>query len=354
MDYKTYLKQELEKIVFIEIKRDIELKISNNVILHKGDYPVFTKDLVNLTENAEGMIQLEPIIDGMVYTIACDESFKNNDLYINFLKSVKDIKSYMIMQVEQNKKSSIKKAIIYATALNDIYPSEEGGMNRIYLLMDLFNKNKLDFIEREIVDSLKNMIDLYKDAVLPNFHLGEYYLDKDRDLAKYHLQKCLMDRRTSESAAELIERISNIENYDNAVEMVKKGMGAEALRILMPLCEDNPNNLDARYYTAVALRQTENYYKALTYLEELLSIGELPEIFTEIALNLACLHEFESAISYFNKALDIKPMDVDNICNTGVCYLNLGEMQSAKDAFERVLKIKPDDKIAKMWLEKLV
>jgi tetratricopeptide (TPR) repeat protein len=353
LDFKQYLKQELEKIIFIEIKKDINLNVKGDPVLHKGDYPILAKDFVNIAQNDNETVQLGPIVDGMIYITACDENFKYNNAYIDFLRLVEDIKNYIILNVENSKKENIKRAVIYATCLNAIYPTPENGINRVYLLMDLFNKTKLKFIEDETVESLKKLSEKYADFGLAYFHLGEYYLDKDKDIAKFYLSKCTNNSKLSEEANKMLDRIRNIENYDNAVDLVKAGQGAEALKTLVPLCEDNPDNLDAKYYMAVAYRQADNYYKALMYLEDLLISGELPEIYTEIALNLACLNDFESAVVYFEKALDIKPRDIEIISNIGVCYLNLGDVHCAIEAFQKVLKIQPEDKIASMWLEKL-
>lgn len=353
MDYITYLKKEIEKTIFIQIKKDINLNIKGNPILKAGDYPILPEDVFYIAQNNIDSIPADAIIRGMIYLTACDREFKLNNKYISFLKSFEGIESYIIMEIEKNKKDELKKSIIYASTLCELKNTKENNMNRIYLLMEHFNRTGLTFLEEEIIKSLQDLRVKYPDYGPSNYHLGEYYLNKDMDLAKLYLRKSLDDPKTQDMAIEILEKIRVTEEYDRAVEMVKAGQGEEALKILIPYCQMRPDNLDAKYYTAVSYRQLGDNYNAMLYLKELTEIAERPEVYNEIGLNLAELGEFEASKEYFKRALKIKPDDSSIICNIGVCELNLGETDEAKKAFELASRINPEDEVAINWLTEL-
>lgn len=352
MNYEMYLKREIEKTVFIETNKDLIVNIKGNPVLKKGEYPLLPQDIVNFAQRGLDGVPGEAIINGMIYIIACDPEFKYNNIYIEFLRSIEGVDSYIIMNIEKYKNEDIKKAVIFASALLAVNSDKKYAMNRCYLIMDLYEKTGLETVEGEILKSLEKLIAEYPDFPEPNYYLGEYYLDKDKDKAKFYLRKCINDPKNHEKVSELLERIHSIENYDRAVDMVKAGKGQEALKILIPYVENNPESLDGLYYTAVAYRQAGDPYRAMDYLDNLLNYGERLEVYSEIGLNLASLNDFETALEYFKKALKIMPSDSGIICNMGVCHLGLGQRDEAKHAFELAFRINPKDEIAQEWLKK--
>jgi tetratricopeptide (TPR) repeat protein len=353
MNFVSYMKQEIEKLLFIEIGRDLVLSLKGNPVLKSGEYPVFPEDLVGLARQGGDGVPVNSMIEGMIHVLGCDPEFKYNESYKSFLSTIDGIDSYLIMNIEKYKEKMPKKALVYALTLTKLNPKREYRMNTIYLMMDLQGSTNQEFISDEIRRSLESLLEDYPDYGTPYYYLGEYYLNRDMDRAKIYLRKALNDPMTSNEAAILLERIGKVEDYDNAVELVKAGNGQDALNILIPYTEDNPNNLDAKYYAAVAYRQTQNYHKALVYLDELLEVAERAEVYSEIGINLAALGEVEAAIDYFKSALKITPDDSGIICNIAVCHLNLGDIEEAKKAFSLATRINPKDEIAREWLEKL-
>jgi tetratricopeptide (TPR) repeat protein len=353
MNFDMYMKKEIEKSLFIEIKKDLPLNIKGNPILKKGDYPLLPDDVVNLAKDGLDAIPANSMINGIIYIIACDPKFKYINSYMEFLKSIEGIENYLIMELEKVKDNNPKKAVVFATTLSKINPKKEFLYNRVILLIELYDKTTHEFIKDEILKSLEELCVNHPDFANSHYLLGQYYLDKDIDIAKTHLRKCQNDPIIESEAQALLERIKNVEDYDNAIELIKDGQGYDALRILLPICNDNPDNLDAKFYAAVALRQIENYEKAIVYLNELLEYAERPDVYSEIGLNLAALNDFEASIIYFKKALKITPDDSGIICNIGVCHLHLGQLEDAKKAFSLASRINPKDEIAFEWLEKL-
>ncbi|KRQ87418.1 Tetratricopeptide repeat protein [Caloramator mitchellensis] len=350
MNFQEYFKKQAHNLIFIEIEKDVNAYLKDQPITFpKGDYPV---EPAKLLQSEEQRLLIANIIDGMLLILGQDKDFKLNSTYKIILQSIPNIESYIIYQIQQNR-SNPKTATIYANALIELNPKKEFQMNRIYILMEYLNKTNQSFIQDEILDSLKKLTETHPDYEIPNFYLGEYYLDKDTDLAKHYLRKVQTHKDLTKKAQEYLDKIQSIENYDKAVDLLKQGSPKDALKILIPYIESNPNNLDAKYYAAVALRQLQNHQKALLYLQELLQALETPEVDNEIGLNLASLGYLEDAINYFEKAHKLNPKDTSIITNIGACYVYLNQIEKAKEQFEYALKINPNDEVAIEWLKQI-
>lgn len=355
MDYHSYLKSEIEKIVFIEIKEELTLHMEGAPVLKKGDYPVLSEDLIRNAKAGIETLTPNMLIRGMLFMLACDAEFKWNDSYREFLRSIPELNSYIILEIQNAEQQSLKLSVLYAEALTVLFPKKEYSYNKVLLLMQLYENTSLAFLEEEILEQLKQLVLLYEDFIKPYYHLAEYYLDKDMDLAKMYLQRCREkdNGEIAERAEALLQRIGRVDQFDEAVKYIKAGEGAAALKILIPISCDEPENFDAKYYAAVAYRQTENYTKALLYLKELTDFAERAEVYSEIALNLAELDAYGEAMDYLKKALKITPDDTGILCNMGVCQLNMGELSEALKTFELVHRMDPQDEIALSWIEQI-
>jgi len=351
MDFHQYIKNELDNILFVEIGRDITF--ANGKRIEKGEYPISSSDIIKVAKNGHGEIPVTFLINGMVYVLGCDEKFKYNQNYIEKLKSIDGIENYLILEIEKSAKDNKKRALIYASTLCILNPNKSNLYNRCVILMNIYDETKQDFFVPEIVESLKKITENYPGFIPANFNLGKYYTSKDLDMAKHYLSKCKHDKDYGEESVKILKEIDAVENYDNAVAMVKQGHGAQALKYLITYCNDNPDDPNAKFYTAIALRQSGNFEDALVYLKDLINYGRTANVLSEIALNLASLKKFGPALKYFGEALKIAPDDEAIICNIAVCYLNLGMFDEAKTNFEKAFSLNPDDKIAEEWLNKL-
>lgn len=353
MDYDGFLKLEIEKTIYIEFKKDVTFNSDINLVLPAGFYPVLPKDMVGIAREGSGNIPLQAIIDGMLYMIACDREFKYNQSYIESLKKIDNIRNYIIMKIEKNRKDCQKAAIIYAAALSIIYPSRKNDLNMIYELVKYSKVNPSGFIDEEIKYSLERAIRDYPDYTPTCLYLAEYYINSDRDRAKMLLNRALNNPESNARASELLEKIRKVEDYDRAVELVKQGRGHEALETLQGVLENNKENPDVRYYTSVALRQSGDYEGALKMLQELVKNCALPEVLSEEGLNYAFIGNFEKALKSFKQALEMKPKDPEILCNIGVCRLNLGQLEEAREAINKAHSLNPNDEIINKWLNQL-
>ncbi|GFR35680.1 tetratricopeptide repeat protein [Thermobrachium celere] len=350
MNYREYLKKELDNIVFIEIKKDIEYNLKNKFILESGDYPINIDNFKKIVVNKEENIKLNYILDGIITVLGVDENFKLKDKYIKFLSSIDGIQSYIINIIETNKASNIKKSIIFANVLCLLFKTEVNLINKFYLMNELSQKMNID-LTYAIEETLKEILEINPDSPSANYNLALLYLNSDRELAKHFLRKCLNYPITKKDAQELLDELEEVENYDNAIELIKKEDYYNALKLLLPIVDKNLDNLNAIYYTAYCYRNLGNSQKAIYYLNLLPKEPQILEVLVEKGINMAQLGYFDEAISIFRDALKLKPDDQTVICNIGVCQYYNGQLNEALNTLELALRLNKNDEVAAKWLQ---
>ena len=158
--------------------------------------------------------------------------------------------------------------------------------------------------------------------------------------------------KKTEEVSILIDDITNISNYEIAIEHLKDDP-VKTVKLLLELLEKFENNPLVYYYLGVAYRKLENYEKAIYYLNE--SLGResgIYEVVVELGINYACINDFESAIKYFKKAFEVTK-EVEICTNIVMCYMNLNNLEEAKLHLDIAKKLDPEDEIVKD-LEKML
>ena len=54
------------------------------------------------------------------------------------------------------------------------------------------------------------------------------------------------------------------------------------------------------------------------------------------------MSDLKSAISYYNKAIEINPKNPDSYFNSGLCLAELNDLTKAKENFSKVIELKSD------------
>lgn len=354
MDYKTVFNEKLNSLLFLEIKWDgfkKSMSIPEGVKLKNKEVyiPISSK---YITSNVANEIKINnlPIyyfIEGMLLSIGADENLRFKDDYIiifnNLLDSEDCGKSLVADRVKENNlqeaylllkgmylctedEEYFKKLLLVGEGIRE----RDKGFNEILL-------NDIDRAKKEF----SNMPEpyLYKAMILRE---EEDFLGAKVEINEY-INK---GGEITEDIKTLIDDIDNVEAYEKAVEALDTNP-KEAIKLFLELIETFNKNPLIYYYLGVAYRKLENYNKAIYYLNQSLALESgMLEVVTEIGINYACLGDFEEALRYFEKAFEASK-DVEIGTNIVMCYLNLGEVDKAKEKFEVAKKINPEDEIVK-------
>lgn len=109
-----------------------------------------------------------------------------------------------------------------------------------------------------------------------------------------------------------------------------------------------PANTEVDYYLAMYYQETGEYNKAIQIYNSILD--NEPEFYFAVYnigyINLVYLKEFETAIDYFTKAIEINPEYVEAFYNRAFAYELLHDVENSKKDYQKTLELSPNYELA--------
>lgn len=345
---KTTFSEKLSHILFLNIKKEV-IRNTFKVDIEQDIYlPIKSQNIIDETKKGSSMdsIPVNYFIEGMFYVLGADEKFKFNDAYAKILNSIKDSSKYIkgIVAKEVNDNNLVD-AYIFLRGLLRMESSEE-IFDKALIVIDELRKNDGKYEDEElyIIDKAKK-VPKYSNPYLLEAIL---YNDKDDyDRAYSSLNNYLsLGGENNQQISDFMKEVKNNKDFNKGKNEVHE-LPEEALKLLIPLLNENENNTTLLYYVAIAYRELENYEKAIYYLSVALEKdNSLVEVVNELGLNYACLEDYKDAIMYFKKAFEAT-RSIEICTNIIMCYLKLGDYKNANLHLELGKKLKGDDEVLK-------
>lgn len=357
------LKDRLKDVVFLELK--------NNVLLENGQrlpssvpLPIMREDLLSGIEGGqyEDNIPFEKFLRCMIFVIGCDSSFKYSGDYVYIIKKTSpDIENYILNEALQysNKKDYIN-ALIYFNALDKISDRHREVRYNIALTLryiaDGFkekgNEDKYKVFDDISYDKFLELSRDYPDLISAHYYLGYCYLDREMfEQAADEWEKVFSlsdDISVKDQLRDLIDETRDRMEFEKAKSLTDSDDCMEALKILIPLIQKYEKWSEAKFYTALAYRKTENYPKALILLDELIKNGEdFSQIYSELGVCYFNLGNTKKAIENFELAVGKRPDEPGYLCNLGIAWYAAGDVKKASGLISKAYELKPDDKATK-------
>ena len=352
MNYKNLFNEKLNSLLFLEVKWDGFKKsvgIPQNIKLKNSEVyiPISSK---YITSNINDQIKINnlPIyyfIEGMLLSMGADENLKFKEDYIIIFNNISDSEECgKSLVADRVKEDNLEEAYLLLKGLY-IATGDEEYYKKLLLVGESIREKDSGFEEillKDIDEGKKEFIDmpepyLYKAVILRK---KEDFLGAKVEINEY-----------INKGGEITKEIKTLID-DKAVEMLDKDP-KEAFKMLVALSEKFDKNPLIYYYLGIASRKLENFNKAISYLNKSLEIESgMLEVVTELGINYACLGEYEEALAYFEKAFEAS-RDVETCTNIVMCYLNLGNMEKAKEYLEEAKKINSEDEIVKQLVTML-
>lgn len=354
MDVKSILAEKMSKLFFLELRKDkledlIQINVKENIYM-----PIKANDIVEKLRRNEKADELSfnHFIEGMFYVLGVDEHFKFNEDYrkiLNYLsESVPYIKGRIFKEVEEE---NYIDAYIFLKGLTMVESNNENYEKLIYIADYLRKENKaFNDEEMNIIQKAKEI----EGATSP--YLYEALINKD--LGDYQKALFCVNNYISKGG-EFTSDIENLKHglkvvldYDKGKELVFE-CPEEALKLLIPLKEEFPEDPSIYYYIAIGYRILNNYQKAIFYLNEALAIDNgFIDVVNELGINYAYLGSYEKAIVYFRKAFEVT-RSIEICTNLVMCYMNIGDKEQAKNHLMIAQKLDANDEIVKKLAEML-
>lgn len=346
MDIKAKVREELSKLLFLELKKGSYL---GEYYINKEIYvPIKATSIID-DINKGGKMDKVPIsafIEGMTYVLGSDKEFKYNEDYIEILNSIEIsvnvIKNKIFNEIQGKK---YEEAYVLIKGLLNIEKSED-VYNKTFILLQQLKSLDKDYIEEEfeIIDEAKKLSN-YAEVYL--YEAIAYKDNKNFEKALVSIHTYLeMGGKETKEITELKEFLLNINQFNKGKELSMENP-EEALKHLIPLIDYYSDSPNIYYYIAVSYRNLGNFEKAIYYLNEAATIDDaVIEVLNEYGINYASLGEFNKAISFFEKAFEaIKNVEI--CTNIVMCYLNIKDLENAEKFMKEAMKLDKEDEVVK-------
>ncbi|MCJ7812368.1 tetratricopeptide repeat protein, partial [bacterium] len=121
-----------------------------------------------------------------------------------------------------------------------------------------------------------------------------------------------------------------------------------AIETYLKVLEIDSTDLETKGYLGVLYLRKQDYEKAITYLEEVVTKSDpTSTVYSQAVSNLAICYDIkgqsDKAIEIYKKALEISPNDKDLLFNMARLHAQQKNYEQAIEYFQRVLEQAPDD-----------
>lgn len=347
MDFRQGLKEKLSKLIFLELKKDFAAKAfkADGLMDIEGEIFVpLSPDYIarNLERDMVRNLPVGEFVKGMYYCLGADRDFRYKGAYMLMLESAgmeNLIKGLVARLVKDGRRDE---AIVYLLGLYEVHGEKEVALNTLSLLEEL-----------SIEDSsyLDGFHALAEEMSLMGFSEARLFLGSalrmkgDYPKALVVLREYIANggEETAELSSEL-ERIGRKALLDET-EAILYDEPDRFLEMILPVMTSESDNPKLLLQVAIAYRILKNHEKAIYFLNEALALDDgYADVINELGINYAAMGDFETAVAYFRPLFD-RTMNIEILTNLIMCYVHLGDMESAMKHIAIGEKISPDDDV---------
>ena len=349
--FKEEINKKLKNLVFIDLKEEYHLE---DVNLPVGfSLPIKLDYLIEgiKEKEIEEEINLEKIVEAMVYLLGIDNEFKYSKDYKEILKKLKiDLKNYAmhkayISQEEDPLDSYIflngyeevvgedpdiifKEANILEALYNQIHEEEyEKSEKLLNIIIKKYNK----VLNLDETYSLAYYRLAYINLALAKFIKANMYFEKFINLSR--------DEELKDQVRKELEIIRNNVSFDSAKTYLSYGDYDKALNQLESISEDFDK--DESFYYTYAL----SYYK-IGDLDKAEEYGKLSVEKKTTEENINLLATIYAGRQEFTRSIEIIELGLEEIeesyplnYNMGIIYLNMKEKEKGLEYLEKANKL---------------
>lgn len=177
-----------------------------------------------------------------------------------------------------------------------------------------------------------------------------------------------IEQKTSSGAGAVgisFKNIDKIENEDGSISqydyntlykkiyaLVKNKDYKNAIEFSGILLASFPDSMDIHHLRGLLNHKIGNYNEAIKDYDFMVEHGAADsQVFNNLGVTYAALGKYNQAITYFKTAIKQNPAMIGALNNLGMIYMKNEDYASAKEQWEKILVIKPDDMNARQNLE---
>lgn len=134
-------------------------------------------------------------------------------------------------------------------------------------------------------------------------------------------------------------KIKNLMN--EALTLHQKGDVFAAEKLYLQILETTPDNSDALNLLGLIQTQSQNFEQAISYFTKAIEIRPSSYYYENIGTAYFKLNDYDNAIISHKKALELEPDSFDNMFNLALAYKNNNDYDNAIMTYEKAILIKP-------------
>ncbi|URN41700.1 tetratricopeptide repeat protein [Peptoniphilus genitalis] len=349
--FKEEINKKLKNLVFIDLKEEYHLE---DVNLPVGfSLPIKLDYLIEgiKEKELEEEINLEKIVEAMVYLLGIDSEFKYSKEYKEILKKLKiDLKNYAMHKAYISQEEDPLDSYIFLKGYEEVVGEDPDIIFKEANILEALY-NQIHEEEYEKSEKLLNIIIKKYNKVLnldENYSLAYYRLAYiNLALAKYikanmYFEKFInlsRDEELKDQVRKELEIIRNNVSFDSAKTYLSYGDYDKALNQLERISEDFDK--DESFYYTYAL----SYYN-MGDLDKAEEYGKLSVEKKTTEENINLLASIYAGRQEFTRSIEILELGLEEIENSyplnynmGIIYLNMNEKEKGLEYLEKANKL---------------
>ncbi len=340
-----YFRDKAEKLAYLELKNEKEKYIDfglNDIAL-----PIISDDLMEALQNNrfDHEVDSKYIVEGMLYNIGVDPSFKYSQDYKNVLKNmISNPTKYAIAKAVSYLDKDMEKSLVLfraASILDERDDFAAYNFARLLWRLDVEQEVKEAFIANSI-EILEEITKRSPDYSLAYYELGNIFRALGEYIKSMNYYRKALELVDEESVKEEIRNsMKDIEPdalIEDAIHYISKMNYKKALELLLDV-QKNVSRYDVLYYLAICYMNMEDFDNALYYFDKALKGGaDFATLYIDYIYVLYSSGEIYKALDIANQALDKYPADLKIRYNRALIYVELSMVDKAVEDLDFILE----------------
>lgn len=340
-----YFRDKADKLAYLELKNEREKYIDyglNDIAL-----PIISDDLMKALQNNkfENEVDIKYIIEGMIYNIGVDPSFRYTNDYINVLKNIMDDPNkFAVSKAIEIIDKKPEKSLVFFRAATIIDKKDDFALYNLARLLwrlDEEKEIKENFLKISI-DYLEKILSRNRDYSLAYYELANIFRalgEFIKSMSYYRKALELVDDETvKEEIRNKMKEIQPDALIENAIYYISKMNYSKAIELLNEV-QKNSNRFDALYYLAVSYMNMEDFDNAQEYFDKALKGGaDFATLYIDYIYVLYSSGQIYKALDLANDALEKYPADLKIRYNRALIYVELSQIDKAIEDLDFILE----------------
>lgn len=357
--FREEINKKLKNIVFIDLKEKYQVE---DITLAPGfSLPIKLDYIIEglREKELEEEINLEKIVEAMVYLLGLDPDFKYTEKNKEVLGALKiDLKNYAMHKAFVNQGSDPLDSYIFLRGYEEINKNDPDIIfKEANILEAIYNKIKDDYEKSEkllniIIKKYNQVLNLDENYSLAYYRLAYINISLQKYIkANMYFEKFINlsdDYELKDEVRKEIEIIRDYVNFDSAKTYLSYGQYEKAINLLKDISEDFDKDENFYYLGALSYYNLGDFERA----EEFAKLSVDKNIFEENINLLSTLYagknEFDQAIDVLKMGLEKNENSYPLNYNLGIIYLNKKEKEKGIEYLNKANRIRANKDLEKL------